>query len=92
VVLVVLHNTPKSLTTSERAKQLVISQELFGTPHSTDKDIMDTTTPGPSLIGPTMKKNTPADVRARMALEVPLPARCQHHWKPRRALQRTHQS
>jgi hypothetical protein len=73
VVLVVLHNTPKSLTTSERAKQLVISQELFGTPHSTDKDIMDTTTPGPSLIGPTMKKNTPADVRARMALEVPSP-------------------
>lgn len=73
MVLVVLHNTPKSLTTSERAKQLVISQELFGTPHSTDKDIMDTTTPGPSLIGPTMKKNTPADVRARMALEVPSP-------------------
>lgn len=68
-----MHNTPKSLTTSERAKQLGISQGMFGTPYSTDKDTMDTTTPDPTLIGPTMKKNTPADVRARMALEVPSP-------------------
>ena len=70
---VVLHKTPESLTATERAKQLGIAQDSFDSSDSTNTKTMETTMPGTSLIGSFMKKITPAEVRARMALEVPSP-------------------
>lgn len=68
-----LHKTPESLTASERAKQLGIAHVSHGSMDAANSKSIETPMSESSLIGSFIKKITPAEVRARMALDVPSP-------------------
>lgn len=68
-----LHKTPESLTAAERAKQLGIAHVSPNSMASANDKSIETPMSEPSLISSFIKKITPAEVRARMALEVPSP-------------------
>ena len=70
---VVLHKTPESLTAAERAKQLGIAHASHSSMDPANDKSIETPMSESSLIGSFIKKITPAEVRARMALEVPSP-------------------
>ena len=70
---VVLHKTPESLTAAERAKQLGIAHASHISMDPANDKSIETPMSESSLIGSFIKKITPAEVRARMALEVPSP-------------------
>ncbi len=72
--VVVLYKTPESLTAAERAKQLGIAHASHSSMDpANDKSIDEKSMSESSLVGSFIKKITPAEVRARMALEVPSP-------------------